>query len=94
MIHARNFARGIARARLVALADPHAPTLQEAQRELEVDTGYADYRDALADSRVDAVVVVTPTSLHREIVLAGRAAPASTCCARSRWPWTCGNATR
>ena len=69
MIHARNFARGVARARLVALADAHAPTLQEAQRELEVETGFADYRDALADSRVDAVVVVTPTSLHKDIVL-------------------------
>jgi predicted dehydrogenase len=69
MIHARNFARRTARARLVALADPHGPTLKEAQGELEVETGYADYKDALADSRVDAVVVVTPTSLHREIVL-------------------------
>jgi len=69
MIHARNFARGTARARLVALADPHGPTLQAAQRELEVETGYADYKDALTDSRVDAVVVVTPTSLHKEIVL-------------------------
>ena len=69
MIHARNFARGVHRARLAALADPHAPTLQEAQRELEVETGYADYRQALADPRVDAVVVVTPTSLHKAIVL-------------------------
>ncbi len=69
MIHARNFARGIPHTRLAALADPHGPTLQEAQRELEVETGYADYRDALADRKVDAVVVVTPTSLHRDIVL-------------------------
>ncbi|MGO9308430.1 MAG: Gfo/Idh/MocA family oxidoreductase [Spirochaetia bacterium] len=69
MIHARNFARGSARARLVALADPHGPTRQQAQRELEVDTAYADYRDALADSRVDAVVVVTPTALHKDIAL-------------------------
>ena len=69
MIHARNFARGLPGARLVALADPHAPTLQEAQRELEVETGYASYRDALSDPRVHAVVVVTPTSLHRQIVL-------------------------
>ena len=37
--------------------------------ELEVETGYADYRQALADPNVDAVVVVTPTSLHREVVL-------------------------
>ena len=34
------------------------------------ETGYADFRDALADKRVDAVVVVTPTALHREVVLA------------------------
>jgi predicted dehydrogenase len=70
MIHARNFARGLRGARLAALADPHAPALQEAQRELEVEKGYASYKDALADPAVHAVVVVTPTSLHREIVLA------------------------
>jgi myo-inositol 2-dehydrogenase/D-chiro-inositol 1-dehydrogenase/scyllo-inositol 2-dehydrogenase (NAD+) len=70
MIHARNFARRVTRARLTAVVDPHAPTLEEAQRELEVQIGYADYRQALADPQVDAVVVVTPTSLHREVVLA------------------------
>ncbi len=70
MIHARNFARGIRGARLVALVDAHAPTLQAAQRELEIETGYPGYQEALADPRVDAVVVVTPTSLHRQIVLA------------------------
>jgi predicted dehydrogenase len=70
MIHARNFARRVTRARLVALTDPHAPTLEQSQAELEVETGYADYRQALADPAVDAVVVVTPTSLHREVVLA------------------------
>jgi predicted dehydrogenase len=70
MIHARNFARGVPGARLVAVADPHPPTLKEAQRELEIETGLADYRQALADPRVHGVVVVTPTSLHREIVLA------------------------
>jgi myo-inositol 2-dehydrogenase/D-chiro-inositol 1-dehydrogenase/scyllo-inositol 2-dehydrogenase (NAD+) len=69
MIHARNFARRVTRARLVALVDPHGPTLQEAQRELEVETGYADFLDALGDVRVDAVVIVTPTALHREIVI-------------------------
>src|SRR4030042_2590709 len=70
MIHARNFARRVTRARLVALTDPHAPTLADARAELEVESGYAAYRQALADPRVDAVVVVTPTSLHREVVLA------------------------
>ena len=70
MIHARNFARRVNRGRLVALVDAHAETLSAAQKELEIERGYADFRDALADPRVDAVVVVTPTALHREVVLA------------------------
>ncbi len=70
MIHARNFSRRINHGQLVALVDAHKETLEAAQKELEVEKGYADYRDALADPRVDAVVVVTPTALHREVVLA------------------------
>ena len=68
MIHARNFARGVAPGPAVALADPHSPTLRKRSASSSRD-GYADYTDALADSRVDAVVVVTPTSLHKAIVL-------------------------
>jgi predicted dehydrogenase len=74
MIHARNFNHRVARARLAALVDPHAPTLQAACTELEQNTGYSDYRQALADPAVDAVVVVTPTALHHEVVLAAAAA--------------------
>ncbi len=69
MIHAGNFARRVTRARLVALVDPEKGTLQNACRELEVETGYGDFMDALSDKHVDAVVVVTPTALHREVVL-------------------------
>jgi len=70
MIHARNFARRVERGQLVALVDAHRETLAAAQKELEIERGYPDYHDALADPRVDAVVVVTPTALHREVVLA------------------------
>lgn len=70
MIHGRNFARRVNRGQLVALVDAHAQTLAAAQKELEIEKGYGDFRDALADPRVDAVVVVTPTALHREVVLA------------------------
>ncbi len=71
MIHARSFASGAAEgARLVAMVDPVEAAREAALRELGIEKGYADYRQALADPAVDAVVVVTPTAFHREIVLA------------------------
>ena len=74
MIHARNFAAGVSRGRLAAVADAHAPTLAEARKELEVEKAYADYRQALEDPHIHAVVVVTPTALHREVVIQAAAA--------------------
>ena len=70
LIHARNFAAGIRDARLAALCDPVADALAAAGRELGVTACYTDYRQVLDDPAVHAVVVVTPTSLHREIVVA------------------------
>lgn len=74
MIHARNFAAGIDGARLVAMVDPVADARAAALAELGIEKGHADYRDALADPSIDAIVVVTPTVLHREIVVAAAAA--------------------
>ena len=62
MIHARNFARVVPGARLAALVDPQAEALAAAGRELGVDRLFSDYRQALADKDVHAVVVVTPTT--------------------------------
>lgn len=71
MIHARNFAAGrTANSALVALVEPLAEARQRACQELHVGQAYADYEQALADPRVDAVVVATPTKFHREIVVA------------------------
>lgn len=74
MIHARNFAAGIEGAKLVAMVDPVKEARESAMRELGLDRGYADYRHALADPAINAVIVVTPTVFHREIVLAAAAA--------------------
>jgi len=71
MIHARNFASGrVPGAMLVGLVEPAAETRHNACRELELEPSFADFRDALENPAVDAVVVATPTTYHREIVLA------------------------
>lgn len=70
LIHARNFVNKVPGASLVALADPVPEALKAASEELGVTRCYADYREALARDDVHAVVVVSPTKYHCEIVVA------------------------
>ena len=74
MIHARNFARSVSGARLYAMVDPVEDAARAACRELGIEKHFLDYRDALKDDFVDAVVVVTPTVFHKDIVVAASAA--------------------
>ena len=69
MIHARNFKSKVPGARIAAVADPSVQACREACEELEIDKGYQDYREALADADIHAVVVVAPTKFHRDIVV-------------------------
>jgi len=68
MIHARAIER-IPGARVVALADSDKTLCQAGGRQLGVKLLYDDYRKALADASVDAVIVATPTRLHHDIVV-------------------------
>ena len=43
LIHAGNFARSVPGAQLVALADPVAESLAQAQKSLIIELGFADY---------------------------------------------------
>ena len=70
MIHARSYAGSVPGAELVALCDPMEENLRLAQEELPVERTYTDYNDVMDDDAVDAVVVVTPTQFHRDIVVA------------------------
>ncbi len=70
MIHARHFRSNLNNARLVAVADPNESIAKQAATELEIGDWYTDYRQLLADERIHAVVVVTPTKYHKEIVVA------------------------
>jgi myo-inositol 2-dehydrogenase/D-chiro-inositol 1-dehydrogenase/scyllo-inositol 2-dehydrogenase (NAD+) len=70
MIHAVDFKTGVSGAELICVADPFEEAAKNACKELELSTYYLDYHDALNDSRVDAVVIVTPTVLHKGIAMA------------------------
>ena len=62
--HALNFAQKVPGATLVAACSPVADELAWARRELGVSALYADYAHLLAHPGLDAVVLVTPTTLH------------------------------
>ena len=74
MIHMKNFSLGIPEARLLAVVDPLKDAAERACREFEIPHCYQDYRDALSNDGIDAVVIVTPTVLHRDIVVAAAGA--------------------
>ena len=69
MIHARNYRTSVPYAYIAAVADPCEQNVQSALKELEIENGYADYRELLENSEVDAVIIVTPTKYHCEIAV-------------------------
>ena len=69
MIHARNYVNKVPGARMVACVDVVEAAAQAAAEELHVEKYYTDYHAILNDPEVDAVVVVSPTDLHRGIVI-------------------------
>lgn len=70
MIHAVNFRSRVPNAQLIAVADPVEAAAQAAYKELEIPKYYLDYKQALENDDIDAVVIVTPTVYHREIAVA------------------------
>jgi inositol 2-dehydrogenase len=56
--------------RLAAVSDSRPEALKVFVDRHSGVQAYTDYHDLLADRSVDAVVVVTPTSTHREVVIA------------------------
>ena len=61
-------------ARLVAICDVDEEKLRRAGEKLGVDARYTDYRELLRHPGLDAVIIVTPDQLHREMVEAALAA--------------------
>ncbi len=70
MIHAINLRSRVPNAQLVSVVDPFEEAALKACDKLEIDSYYTDYRKALQDENIDAVVIVTPTVFHMEIAVA------------------------
>jgi scyllo-inositol 2-dehydrogenase (NAD+) len=69
-VYAGYFAQRITHARLAAVADADAGRAQSLAHKLGVPKWYEHYQDLLGDQEIDAVVIVTPTKTHGEIVIA------------------------
>ncbi len=69
MIHAKNFQNKVEGAHMAAVVDVVEQSAKDAALSLHIDTWYTDYRQALNNPEIDAVVVVSPTDLHKQIVI-------------------------
>jgi predicted dehydrogenase len=65
--HLGNFRK--ARVGFIAGADPQQDRLRQAKAENGLEAEFADYRDALAKHKFDAVVIASPTALHTDMAL-------------------------
>ena len=69
MIHANNFKNKVNGAYMAAVVDVVEDAAKSAADTLEINKYYTNYKDILNDDEIKAVVVVSPTNLHREIVI-------------------------
>jgi inositol 2-dehydrogenase len=79
-VYARDLASRIAETRLVAVADPAGSLAADVADEFDVPKHYADPLALIDDSAVDALVIVSPTHTHRELVVAAAARRKPTFC--------------
>ncbi len=77
--YARYFTNRLPGARLYAVTDMQPEAVGAAVAETGAK-GYASYEELLADPAVDAVVVMTPTKAHGEVVIAAAAAKKAIFC--------------
>jgi inositol 2-dehydrogenase len=68
-VYAYHAARQIHGAVLVAVADPRQDVTDPFTMQVAGVQVYADYHDLLNDPRIHGVIIATPTSTHRDIVI-------------------------
>jgi scyllo-inositol 2-dehydrogenase (NAD+) len=78
--YARYLASRVPGATLYAVSDVRADAAESTRAQFNATKAYTNYHDLVNDPAVDAVVVMTPTKLHKEVVIAA---------ARARKPIFC-----
>jgi scyllo-inositol 2-dehydrogenase (NAD+) len=73
-VYARDLSTRIGCTRLTAVADIDKAALDAVSGEFDVPHAFTDSGDLFSDPSVDAIVIVTPTNTHREVVVAAAAA--------------------
>jgi inositol 2-dehydrogenase len=79
-VYARDLAGRIPETKLVAVADPQGNLAKEIADEFDVARSYTDPLALIDDKNVEALVIVTPTHVHREQVIAAAASKKPTFC--------------
>jgi inositol 2-dehydrogenase len=79
-LYASYFLGRISNASLAAVAEINDATTEAFVKDHNVPKSYRDYHDLVHDKDVDAVVIVTPTSSHREISIAAAEAGKAVFC--------------
>jgi predicted dehydrogenase len=70
LIHARNFAAAVPEAELAVVVDPNPEALESALKEIHPGKCLTQWQEGVLEKDIDAIVVATPTDLHKEIVVA------------------------
>lgn len=79
-VYARDLSGRIPETRLVAVADPAPGVAADAAEEFGVARHYTDPLAMIDDPAVDAIVIVSPTHTHREVVIAAASRGKPTFC--------------
>lgn len=79
-VYARDLSSRLAETELTAVADTNAELARNIAAEFEVPRSYAQPEALLGDRDVDAVVIVSPTHTHKNVVLAAMHARKPTFC--------------
>jgi inositol 2-dehydrogenase len=79
-VYARDLSSRIAQTRLVAVADTNEALAKEVAAEFDVPRSYGEPAKMIEDPGVEAVVIVSPTHTHRDLVVAALKAKKPTFC--------------